>query len=84
VTGGGVKLSEVHLHNCESKKFPGLFLCGEIMDVFGRIGGFNFYWAWYARGGERRSGRRGREVLILFKGEWQISRKRGSKKFTKK
>lgn len=25
---------------------PGLFLCGECVDVFGRIGGFNFYWAW--------------------------------------
>ena len=24
----------------------GLFLCGEVLDVFGRIGGFNFYWAW--------------------------------------
>eukprot|EP00026_Physarum_polycephalum_P004403 Phypoly_transcript_04422.p1 GENE.Phypoly_transcript_04422~~Phypoly_transcript_04422.p1 ORF type:complete len:426 (+),score=56.56 Phypoly_transcript_04422:908-2185(+) len=46
VTGGGVKLSEIHMNSCESKKFPGLFLCGEIMDVFGRIGGFNFYWAW--------------------------------------
>jgi predicted flavoprotein YhiN len=23
-----------------------LYLCGEILDVFGRIGGFNFYWAW--------------------------------------
>jgi len=47
VTGGGVKLSEINIRNCESKKFPGLFLCGEILDVFGRIGGFNFYWAWY-------------------------------------
>jgi hypothetical protein len=25
---------------------PNLYLCGEIVDVFGRIGGFNFYWAW--------------------------------------
>jgi predicted flavoprotein YhiN len=25
---------------------PGLFLCGEVLDVFGRIGGFNFWWAW--------------------------------------
>jgi predicted flavoprotein YhiN len=30
----------------ESKQFKGLYLCGEILDVFGRIGGFNFYWAW--------------------------------------
>jgi predicted flavoprotein YhiN len=30
----------------ESKKRPGLFLVGEILDVDGRIGGFNFQWAW--------------------------------------
>ena len=30
----------------ESRLLPGVFLCGEILDVFGRIGGFNFYWAW--------------------------------------
>lgn len=30
----------------ESRLLPGLFLCGEILDMFGRIGGFNFYWAW--------------------------------------
>jgi predicted flavoprotein YhiN len=30
----------------ESTYAPGLHLCGEICDVFGRIGGFNFYWAW--------------------------------------
>ena len=27
-------------------KAPGVFLCGEVCDVFGRIGGFNFLWAW--------------------------------------
>ena len=30
----------------KSQVLPGVFLCGEICDVFGRIGGFNFYWAW--------------------------------------
>jgi hypothetical protein len=30
----------------ESRRCPGLFLCGEICDVDGRIGGFNFQWAW--------------------------------------
>lgn len=25
---------------------PGLYMCGEVLDVFGRIGGFNFWWAW--------------------------------------
>ncbi len=46
VTGGGVPLDEVDPATMESRKHPGLYLCGEIMDVFGRIGGFNFYWAW--------------------------------------
>ncbi|MCA9286120.1 MAG: aminoacetone oxidase family FAD-binding enzyme, partial [Phycisphaerales bacterium] len=46
VTAGGVPLSEVHLATLESRIRPGLFLCGEILDVDGRIGGFNFQWAW--------------------------------------
>ena len=46
VTGGGVRLSEVDCGSMESRLLPGVFLCGEILDVFGRIGGFNFYWAW--------------------------------------
>jgi len=46
VTGGGVPLEEIHPATMESRIAPGIFLCGEILDVFGRIGGFNFYWAW--------------------------------------
>ena len=46
VTGGGVPLNEVNCKTMESLVAPNLFLCGEICDVFGRIGGFNFYWAW--------------------------------------
>jgi predicted Rossmann fold flavoprotein len=46
VTAGGVPLSEVHLDTMESRVCPGLHLCGEILDVDGRIGGFNFQWAW--------------------------------------
>ncbi len=45
-TAGGVPLSEVHLETLESRVVPGLYLCGEILDVDGRIGGFNFQWAW--------------------------------------
>ncbi len=45
VTGGGVPIGEVVPKNLESRKTPGLFLCGEILDVVGRIGGFNFLWA---------------------------------------
>jgi predicted Rossmann fold flavoprotein len=46
VTGGGVALEEVHPRTLESKIHPGLFLCGEILDAFGPIGGYNFAWAW--------------------------------------
>jgi predicted Rossmann fold flavoprotein len=46
VTAGGVPLSEVDLSTMQSRVRPGLYLCGEILDVDGKIGGFNFQWAW--------------------------------------
>jgi predicted Rossmann fold flavoprotein len=46
VTGGGVALSEVDRRSLESRLHPGLFLCGELLDAFGPIGGHNFAWAW--------------------------------------
>ena len=46
VTAGGVPLSEVNLATMESRVCPGLHLCGELLDVDGRVGGFNFQWAW--------------------------------------
>lgn len=46
VTGGGVALSEIDPVTMESRRTPGLFLCGEVLDAFGPIGGFNFLWAW--------------------------------------
>lgn len=46
VTGGGVALSEVHPVTMESPRHPGLYLCGEVLDAFGPIGGYNFLWAW--------------------------------------
>ena len=46
VTAGGVPLGEVQLKSMESRCCSNLFLCGEILDVDGRIGGFNFQWAW--------------------------------------
>ncbi len=46
VTAGGIPLSEIQLSTMESRVCPGLYLCGEICDVDGRIGGFNFQWAW--------------------------------------
>ena len=46
VTAGGVDLRDVHVSTLESKRVPGLFFAWEILDVDGRIGGFNFQWAW--------------------------------------
>ncbi len=46
VTAGGVDLAGVERQTLESKLQPGLFFAGEILDVDGRIGGFNFQWAW--------------------------------------
>ena len=46
VTAGGVPLSEIDPATMESRVCPGLYLVGEILDVDGRIGGFNFQWAW--------------------------------------
>ena len=46
VTGGGVALSEVNPRTLESRHHRGLYLCGEMLDAFGPIGGHNFTWAW--------------------------------------
>lgn len=46
VTAGGVSLDEIDPSTLESRRCPGLYLVGEIADVDGRIGGFNFQWAW--------------------------------------
>ncbi|MHB0971914.1 MAG: BaiN/RdsA family NAD(P)/FAD-dependent oxidoreductase [Thermoanaerobaculia bacterium] len=46
VTAGGVPLDELRLATMESRITPRLHLCGEILDVDGRIGGYNFQWAW--------------------------------------
>jgi predicted Rossmann fold flavoprotein len=46
VTGGGVALSQIDPRTMESRRAPGLFLCGEMLDAFGPIGGYNFLWAW--------------------------------------
>ncbi|MCX6049258.1 MAG: aminoacetone oxidase family FAD-binding enzyme [Chloroflexi bacterium] len=46
VTAGGVPLRELDLNTMGSRVCPNLHLCGEICDVDGRIGGYNFQWAW--------------------------------------
>lgn len=46
VTAGGVPLAEINYRTMESRVVPGLYLAGELLDCDGRIGGFNFHWAW--------------------------------------
>jgi hypothetical protein len=46
VTGGGVSLAEIDPRTMESRRHPRLYICGEMLDAFGPIGGYNFYWAW--------------------------------------
>ena len=46
VTAGGVNLKEVQMSKMESKMKPGLFMCGEVLDVDGVTGGFNFMGCW--------------------------------------
>lgn len=46
VTAGGIRLSEIEANTMQSKLLPGLFFAGEIMDVDGITGGFNFQHAW--------------------------------------
>lgn len=46
VTRGGVSSDELSSRTLESKKMPGLFFIGEVVDVTGWLGGYNFQWAW--------------------------------------
>lgn len=47
VTGGGLPLEEVDSRTMRSRvQPPGLYVCGELLDVHGRVGGFNLLWAW--------------------------------------
>jgi predicted flavoprotein YhiN len=60
VTGGGVSLAEIDPRTMESRLHPGLYLCGELLDAFGPIGGYNFLWAWAT--GRAAGGAAGRAV----------------------
>jgi hypothetical protein len=46
VTGGGVDTDEISSKTMGSKKVPGLFVAGEVLDVTGELGGYNLQWAW--------------------------------------
>ena len=57
VTGGGVRLEEVDPRTMESRRDSGLYFCGEVLDAFGPIGGYNFLWAWVTGRAAGRGGR---------------------------
>jgi hypothetical protein len=46
VTAGGVSTRELDSQTMQARKMPGLFFIGEVVDVTGHLGGFNFQWAW--------------------------------------
>jgi len=46
VTAGGLDTAELSSKSMESRNVPGLFFIGEVVDVTGHLGGFNFQWAW--------------------------------------
>jgi predicted Rossmann fold flavoprotein len=46
VTTGGVDTDELSAKTMECRSIPGLFFIGEVVDVTGQLGGFNFQWAW--------------------------------------
>src|SRR3984893_6512328 len=46
VTAGGIDTDELSSRTMESRRVPGLFFIGEVVDVTGHLGGFNFQWAW--------------------------------------
>jgi len=46
VTRGGVDTSELSSKTMEARRVPGLYFIGEVVDVTGHLGGFNFQWAW--------------------------------------
>jgi len=55
VTAGGVDTDELFAQTMESRKVPGLFFIGEVVDVTGQLGGFNFQWAWASGAAAGRS-----------------------------
>ena len=46
VTAGGIELNEIDFKTMQSKKLPGLYFAGEVMDIDAITGGFNFQLAW--------------------------------------
>lgn len=70
VTAGGVALTEINPATMESRVCPGLYLVGEVLDVDGRIGGFNFQWAWSSGHVAGTALARRRSPAVGYSGSW--------------
>ncbi len=46
MTAGGTETADFDAHTLESRLQPGLFACGEVLDIDGDCGGYNLQWAW--------------------------------------
>ncbi len=55
VTAGGIDTNELDAKTMQSKKVPGLYFIGEVVDVTGWLGGYNFQWAWASAAAAGRS-----------------------------
>jgi predicted flavoprotein YhiN len=55
VTAGGVDTNELNAATMEAKRVPGLYFIGEVVDVTGWLGGYNFQWAWASGAAAGRS-----------------------------
>ena len=69
VTAGGVDTAELDAKTMESRKVPGLYFIGEVVDVTGWLGGYNFQWAWASgasAGGRFRRRHRGKLLSVPF------------------
>ena len=55
VTAGGVDTRDLDSRSCESRLVPGLHFIGEVVDVTGWLGGYNFQWAWASAAASARA-----------------------------
>ncbi len=67
VTLGGVDTNELSSRTMEARRVPGLYFIGEVMDVTGWLGGYNFQWAWSSARPARRIWRLSEDNKVVHK-----------------
>ena len=63
VTAGGIRTAQFRADTLESRVAPGVFACGEVLDIDGDCGGYNLQWAWSSGTVAGRLGKTGEETL---------------------